>query len=61
MDFAVPADSIIRFLFMFRFNAENIVVDVDLEFVWTEVVSVQAHLEPLVVVLNLDDLDLKEF
>ena len=46
---------------MFRFNAENIVVDVDLELVGTEVVSVQAHLEPLVVVLNLDDLDSKEF
>ena len=43
---------------MFGFNAENIVMNVDFQFVRSEVVSVQAHLEALVVILHFDNLDM---
>ena len=39
---------------MLGFDAEGVVVDVDLQLVRTEVVGVQADLEGLVVVLDLE-------
>ena len=48
-----PADAVVRFLFVLGLDAEDVVVDVDLEFVRPEVMGVEADLESLLVILDL--------